>query len=85
MRGLSKNRSDLTIASSQYDILLCSETLVFDVRSISELLVTGLCHHVLLCHDRISRAQGLATYVRDGYGSFVNPSSSVVVTKYLYL
>ena len=30
MRGLEGNLSDLTVASSQYDILLCSETLVSD-------------------------------------------------------
>ena len=29
--GLSGNLSDLTVASSQYDILLCSETLVSDL------------------------------------------------------
>ena len=28
VRGLSKNLSDVTVASSQYDLLLCSETLV---------------------------------------------------------
>ena len=31
-RGLAENLNDLTVASSQYDILLCSETLVSDVR-----------------------------------------------------
>ena len=35
--GLSKNLSDVTVASSQYDLLLCSETLVSDRRHISEL------------------------------------------------
>ena len=30
--GLAGNLSDLTVASSQYDILLCSETLVSDMR-----------------------------------------------------
>ena len=30
VRGLSKNLSDVTVASSQYDMLLCSETLVSD-------------------------------------------------------
>ena len=29
---LAGNHSDLTVASSQYDILLCSETLVTDMR-----------------------------------------------------
>ena len=37
--GLSKNLSDVTVASSQYDLLLCSETLVSDRCHISELLV----------------------------------------------
>ena len=31
MRGLSGNLSDLAVDSSQYDILLCSETLVSDL------------------------------------------------------
>ena len=30
LRGLAGNLSDLTVASSRYDILLCSETLVSD-------------------------------------------------------
>ena len=32
MRGLAGNLSDLNMASSHYDILLCSETLVSDMR-----------------------------------------------------
>ena len=35
VRGLSKNLSDVTVASSQYDLLFCSETLVSDRRHIS--------------------------------------------------
>ena len=49
VRGLSKNLSDLSVASSQYDLLLCSETLVSDRRHISELLVPGFDRPVLLC------------------------------------
>ena len=41
VRGLAGNLSDLTVASSQYDILLCSETLVSDISHVSELLVPG--------------------------------------------
>ena len=37
MRGLTGNLSDLTMVSSQYDILLCSETLVSDISHVSEL------------------------------------------------
>ena len=39
VQGLARNLSDLTVASSQYDILLCSETLVSDMRHVSEILV----------------------------------------------
>ena len=39
VRVLAGNLSDLTVASSQYDILLCSETLVSDMRHMLELLV----------------------------------------------
>ena len=48
-RGLCENLGDLAVASSQYDILLCSETLVSDLRHVSELLVPGFGRPVLLC------------------------------------
>ena len=48
VRGLVGNLSDLTVALSQYDILLCSETLVSDLRHVSELLVPGFGRPVLL-------------------------------------
>ena len=54
--GLAGNLSDLTVASSQYDILLCSETLVSDMRHVSELLVPGLGRPVLLCRGRMPKA-----------------------------
>ena len=34
VRGLAGNLCDLTLASSRYDILLCSETLVSDMRHV---------------------------------------------------
>ena len=64
--GLAGNLCDLTVASSQYDILLCSETLVSDKRHVSELLVDGFGRLVLLCWGRLPRARGMAAYVRDG-------------------
>ena len=67
VRGLAGNLSDLTVASSQYDILLCSETLVSDMRHVSEVLVPGFCRPVLLCRRKMPRARGMAAYVRDGY------------------
>ena len=73
MRGLAGNLSDLTVDSSQYDILLCSETLVSDMRHVSEVLVPGFGLPVLLCRSKMPLARGMATYVRDGYGAFRQP------------
>ena len=73
VRGLSKNLSDVTVASSQYDLLLCSETLVSNRRHISKLLVPGFSRPVLLCRDGMPRARGMAAYVRDRYGTFCQP------------
>ena len=69
MRGLAANLSDLTGASSQCDILFCSETLVSDMRYVSELLVLGFGRPVLLCWGKIPRARGMAAYVRGGNGA----------------
>ena len=70
---LAGNRSDLTVALSQYDILLCSKTLVSDMRHVSELLVSGFDLPVLLCQGKMPRAVGLAAYERDGYRAFHQP------------
>ena len=75
MRFLAVNLSDLTVASSQYDILLCSETLVSDMRHVSEVLVPDFGRHVLLCRGKMPQACGMAmaAYIRDGYGAFCQP------------
>ena len=73
MLGFSKDLSDLPVASSQLHILLCSETLVSDMRHMSELLVPGFGHPVMLCRDRTPRARGMAAYVRDGFEAFRQP------------
>ena len=53
VRGLSRDLSDLTMASSQFDVLLYSETLVSDMRHVSELLVPGFGRPVLLCRGSV--------------------------------
>ena len=73
MRGLSKNLSDVTVASSQYDLLLCSETLISDRRHMSKLLVPGFGRPVLLRRNGIPRALAMAAYVRAEYGAFRQP------------
>ena len=73
VRGLAGNLSDLTVASSQYDILLCSEPLVPDMRHVSEVLVPGFGRPVLSCRGKMPRARVMAAYVRDGHGAFRQP------------
>ena len=73
VRGLAVNLSDLTVASSQYDVLLCSETLVSDMRHVLEVLVPGFCRPIVLRRGKKPRARGMAVYVRDGYGAFHQP------------
>ena len=73
VRGLAGNLSDLTVESSQYDILLCSETFVSDSCHVSELLLPGFGRPVLLYRGRMPRARGMAAYVRDGYRAFRQP------------
>ena len=71
VRGLAGNSSDMTVASSWYDISLASsETLDSDMRHVSELLVHGFGRHVWLSWGWMSRARGMAAYVWDGYGAF---------------
>ena len=65
--------SDLTVASSRYDILLCFETLVSDMRHVSESQVPGFGRPVLLCRGKKPRARRMAAYVRDSYGAFRQP------------
>ena len=75
VQAMTGNLSDLTVALSQNDILLCSETLVSDMRHV-------LCRSCWF-PDSVSlsccagpsclEAQGMAAYVRDGYGAFCKP------------
>ena len=68
--GQAMNLSDLTVASYQYDILFCSETLFSDMHLVAESLVPGFGRPVLLCRGKMPRARGMAAYVQDGFGAF---------------
>ena len=57
---LAGNLSDLSKASSHYDIILCSETLLSDMHHVSELLVPEFSRTVLLCLGKMPRARGMA-------------------------
>ena len=56
VHGLARNNSDLTMASSRFDILVCSETKVSDMRHVSELLIQRFGCPVLLCWGRMHGA-----------------------------
>ena len=85
VRGLTGNLSDLTVASSRYDIMLCSETLVSDMRHVSEVLVPGFCRPVLLCRGKMHRAVGWLHTFEMVTEHFANPNLSVVVAKCWFL
>ena len=72
VRCLARNLSDLTVASSRYDILLHSETLISDMRHMTELLVSGFGRSVL-CRGRMHWARGMEEYVWNGFGAFSRP------------
>ena len=80
VRVLAGNLSDLKVASSQYDILFCSETLVSDMRHVSELLVPGFalsCCVGARCLGPVGWRQ-MHEMVTE---HFANPNLSVVVAK----
>ena len=83
VRGLAENLSDLTVASSQYDILLCSEILVSDMRYVSEVLVPGFGCPAMLCRGKMPRARGMAFEMVTEH--FTNPNLSMVVAKCWFL
>ena len=79
--GQAGNLSDLNVASYQYDILFCSETLVSDTHHLTELLIPSFGRPVFLCRGKMPQARGMAAHAKDGYGAFSNQNFSVVVAK----
>ena len=67
IRGLMRNFSDLQIASRDYDIIFCSETMVTSRRHVSELLIPGFNNPTLLLKS--DGKQGLVTYIRNGFSA----------------
>ena len=83
VRGTAANLSDLTVALSQYDILLCSETLVSDMRHVAEVLVSvGLsCCVGARCLGHVGWLHTFEMVTEH----FANPNLSVVVEKCWFL
>ena len=67
IRGLHANLHDLIVASRQFDVVFCSETLVSNFRSPKELLIPGFKQPQLLKRNQRERGQGMAVYIRNGF------------------
>ena len=76
IRGLYGNFNDLAVASSKYDIILCSETLVSQLRSINEVLLPNFRKPYLIRRDAFPRARGLSVYIRKGFNATLLPNFS---------
>ena len=74
MISAAGNQSGLTVASSQYDIVFCSDPFASDMRHVSQLLLPRFGRPVVLCQGRMPRVRGMAGYVRSGYGAFCQPT-----------
>ena len=67
IRGLMRNFNDLQIASRDYDIILCSETMVTNRCHISELLIPDFNNPTLLLKG--DGEPGLVMYIRTGFSA----------------
>ena len=85
MLGLAENLSDLTVASFWYDILLCSETLVSDMRHVSDRVAGPRIFALCCCAGAgcLGPEGRRYTYEMD-MEHFANPSLSIVVAKYWF-
>ena len=72
------NLSDLKEASSRYDMLFWSETLVSDLHHTSELLVPGFGRPVLLCRARCLGPEGWRNTNEMDMEHFAIPNLSVI-------
>ena len=82
VRGQAGNHSDLTVDLSHYNILLCSETLVTNMRHVSKIRVPGFGRPVLLCRGKKPRARGMAHSYKVFTEHFANPNLSVVAANF---
>ena len=85
MRGTAGNLSDLNVASSQYDILLCSATLVSDMRHLSEVRFPVSVAMSCCVGARCLGPMGWLHSFEMVREHFANPNLSVVVAKCCFL
>ena len=85
MQGLARYRSDLTVASSQYDTLLCFETLVSDIRHVWEIWFLDSVALSCCVGVRCLGPEGWLHMLKMVTEHFANPNLSVVVAKCWFL
>ena len=76
--GLARNLSDLTVASSRYDILLCSESLVSDMHHASEVLVNSLFWSPFLVVSRQDASDPWDGCIRSRWSRSISPTQICV-------
>ena len=73
------------MALSQYFMQLCSETLVSDIRHVSELLVPGFGRPVSFCRGKMPRPEGWQHACEMVTEQFAKTNLNVVVAKWWFL
>ena len=71
IRGLPANLDELAVAGSGYDVLVCAESKVSDRCHLSELRIPGFGCPQQRLKNSTPGAQGMASYVREGFRSFL--------------
>ena len=66
IRGLFRNISELSLVARDFDILLCSETLVTSRRHSSEIAIGGFGFPLMKLADTGPGIRGMAVHVRNG-------------------
>ena len=70
IRGLHATFNELAVAGSDYDVLVCAESIVSDRRHLSELRIPGFGCSQQRLRKSTPDVQGMALYVREGFRSF---------------
>ena len=70
VRGLHANLAELSVASANYDLLFCNESLVSVRRHVSELRVPGFSKPLLRLWVPGDGSRGMAVYIREGFPAY---------------
>lgn len=74
IRGLKRNFLELSLISSDFDIIFCSETMVSNRRDVSEILIPGFNKPVQIRCGTIPSARGMCAYIKSGLNAVRCPA-----------